>query len=77
MNMSDEQRHAFIAGSVEMAALMFHLQGEREKASCILDWFFEGGDGPRQMIQALTHFSDRPSHPVMLTLMNRTCGQEN
>ena len=73
--MNDEERSAFIAWAIEMAALMFHLQGDREKASCIMEWFFENGDGPQQVVQALIHFSDRPSHPVMLTLINRTCGE--
>ena len=75
--MNADQRHAFIAGSIEMAALMFHLQGERQKASCVMDWFYDGDDGAQQILQAFAQFSDRQTHPVILTLINGACGQDN
>ena len=72
-NMEKGERSSYIVASIEMAAAMFHLQGEREKSSCIMEWFFESGDGPDQIVQALHRFSDRSPQTVMIALINRRC----
>jgi len=74
--MGKDERNGYLAGAVEMAAFIAHHQGDSERSSCIMDWFFGGGNGPEEIVQALNHFKDRQAHPVLFVLMNRTCAAD-
>jgi hypothetical protein len=74
--MGEDERNGYLTGAVEMAAFIAHQQGDPERLSCIMDWFFGGGSGPEEIVQALNHFKDRQAHPVLFVLMNRTCAAD-
>ena len=74
-NMSDEQRHAFLAGSVEMAAFMNHAEGRRERAQCVLNLFFGDDADPLLFDRTLTAHEDRQAMPVIHLVIRRECGE--
>ena len=73
--MEDRERGGYIAGSVEMAAFLAKVSGDTERSACITDWYFRGGNGPDQIIQALSHFRDRAAQPVIFLMIKRQCGE--
>lgn len=72
--MTAQERFTYVAASIEMAAYMTQLQGNGAKASCVMDWFFGEESRMPEVERLLTHFEDRTVQPVILVLINRTCG---
>lgn len=73
--MDSDERFAYVAGAIEMAAFLSQVNGQPKKADCIMDWYFDRDTGTKQVYQALSHFNDRQAHPVIVALINKTCGK--
>lgn len=72
--MSSDESTGYMAGSIAMAAMIAGANGSRERAECIMNWYYEG-DGVEEIVQALDHFKDREAQPVIYALINRACGE--
>ena len=73
-NMGADERFAYLAGNVDMAAQLSYHEGKRERSQCIFDWYYEQR-GAVQVEQALERFRDRQVQPVIQALINRACGE--
>lgn len=73
--MNADQRHAYIAGSIEMAAFMNHAEGRRERAQCVMNLFFGDDADPLLFDRTLAEFEDRQAMPVIHLVIRRECGE--
>lgn len=73
--MTGDERFFYISGAVEMAAFLANVGGEKDRSICIMDWYLESDESTVRLHQALSHFSDRQAHPVIVAVINRACPQ--
>ena len=71
--MGEDERGGYLTGSVEAAAFLALSAGDKERSSCIVEWFFGDGNGPEQIAQAFNHFRERQAQPIIYALINRAC----
>lgn len=72
--MNSDQRGSYLAGSVEMAAFLTSLEGNKERASCIMDWYYKQ-NGIDSIVAMLSKYKDRQALPVLQVLIKRACGE--
>jgi hypothetical protein len=70
--MSSDHRAGYLTGSVEMAAFMAGMDGDRARADCIMTWFYDR-KGTKEVVDALAEYKDRQALPVVMTIINRAC----
>lgn len=69
-----EDRFVYISGIVDMASYQESLNGDDERAQCIVDWFYSADH--RAMLevdQLLERYRERHAQPIVLVLINRAC----
>lgn len=72
--MSKDERGGYLSGSVEMAAFLSSIQGNNERADCIMDWYYKQ-DGPARVVAALSRYKDRQALPVIHLMIKKACGE--
>lgn len=73
--MSSEERAGYLAGTVEMAAFLSGLAGNKKRADCIMAWYFDRKDGPRQITEWLGEYKERQALPVIHLVITEACGE--
>jgi len=73
-NMNDDQRGSYLAGTVEMAAFLTNVGGDKERADCIMTWYYDQG-GINTIVTTLGSYKDRQVLPVLHVLIKRACGE--
>ena len=73
--MSKDERNGYLAGAVEMAAFMNHVDGRRERAQCILGLLFGDAADPLVFDRTLAEFLDHQAMPVIHLVIKRECGE--
>ena len=72
--MGDRESAAYIIASVEMAAFLAKVNGDKERSACIMNWWFDTPATKRKVIAVFERFSDRAPQPILYVLMNKACG---
>ena len=75
LSWSDEQQYTYMAASVEMAAFMASVAGDRDRSRCIIDWFFRDDSGTATIYNAMHEFLDHTPQTLIYLLINRQCGE--
>lgn len=73
--MSGKEAGVYLAATVDMAAFMAHVEGDRQRSRCIVDWYFDNEDTTAYVMKVLERFQDRTPQAVIYTLINRQCGE--
>lgn len=71
--MTTAERTAFIDGAIEMLSYQHAKAGDKQKASCVIDWYYRGGPGPEQIPPAFSKNKGLPAVGILATLINRRC----
>ncbi len=72
--MNADQRGSYVAGTVEMAAFLSGLQGNKTRADCIMDWYYNKG-GTSGIVTGFAQYKDRQALPVIYLLIKKACGE--
>ena len=68
------ERYMYVAGLADMASYQATLQGNSERAQCIVDWFHHSdGEAMLQVQQLLEYYPDRHAQPIVVVMINRAC----
>ena len=67
-------RSNFIAGAVDMYSHLAARYGDRQKADCAVQWFFDTDDALAEVLTVFENFPDRDAVAVLEVLLNRRCG---
>lgn len=73
--MSPDERGGYLSGTVEMAAFLSSIQDKKERAECIVRWYFKERKGTEQIMLALARFKDKQAMPVIHAVIKRACGE--
>ncbi len=72
--MSADESGGYIAGSIEMAAFLSHAQGNRDRSTCITNWYYKK-NGVEQTVAALSRYKSREAQPVLYAMIEQVCGK--
>ncbi|MGD9537143.1 MAG: hypothetical protein AB7P52_05240 [Alphaproteobacteria bacterium] len=72
--MSEKERFAYVAATVEMTAYLATLSGNRTRSQCIVDWYFHTENAPGNVLQALERFRDNTPQALIYAMINQQCG---
>jgi len=72
--MSSDESSGYLAGSIEMAAFLSAMQGNNQRADCIMDWYYNQ-DGVEKLVAALSSYKDRQALPVVHVIIKKACGE--
>ncbi len=75
MGADHRESGAYISASIEMAAFMAHVQGDKQRSSCILNWYFDTPGTPSKVIAVFARFPARAPQPILYVLINKACGK--
>jgi hypothetical protein len=73
--MSDDERSGFIAGSVDMAAHLYAMDGNGEKADCAVKWLFDDESSLEEIFAFFDAHKGRDAVGLLSVLINRHCGE--
>lgn len=73
--MSPDERGAYLIASVEMAAFLAKVNGDKERSACIMNWWFDTPATNGRVVAVFERFSDRAPQPILYVLMNKACGK--
>lgn len=72
--MNADQRGTYLAGTIEMAAFLAGLGGNKPRAECIVDWYYNK-TGTADVVGGLAQFKDRQALPVIYFFIKKACGE--
>jgi hypothetical protein len=73
--MNGDQRSSFLSGAVDMAAHLYAINGNREKADCAVNWYFRTEGSLREVYKFLDAHKDKDAVGILSILINRHCGK--
>ncbi|MCB9959684.1 MAG: hypothetical protein H6843_13895 [Rhodospirillaceae bacterium] len=72
--MNDDQRASYLAGMIDMAAYRARLDGNEDLAQCIVDWYYESGEGTRTIVANLDAYRNHAAEAIITVLIEREYG---
>jgi hypothetical protein len=73
--MESRERHGFIGGAVDMASHLYAVGGNREKADCAVNWFFQDKSSLSEIHGFFNAHKDKDAAGLLSVLINRRCGK--
>jgi len=71
--MGAKEQYGYITGAVDMVLFLYSKNGQGEKAECGLNWFYNGGGGPKEVIEVFHNYKDKPAIGLLYVLIERHC----
>lgn len=71
--MSNDQAAQYLSGAVDMVLYLDSMNGEGQKAECILNWYYRDKSSPAEVIAVFGNYKDKPAIGLLHILIDRHC----
>ena len=72
--MGKDERWGYLTGLVDMMSYQALLRGDKTRARCITDWFYEDEATAKKVFATLLHFPDKSPESILILTAKKACG---